>query len=221
MKYHQTAAWQKYLLLMKERPDDFAQGPLEIVTDAGLVDRFYEENRKELGVLYRSPYHILVVDLVRDMEDRDRLFAYERLLPAADGAAVVAVPVYNGKFILLCQFRHAVRKDVLAFPRGFGENGLGSEDNLKKELKEELQVDQVEDIRPLGSIAADTGSLSGQADVYFCRVSRPRIRQGYEEIEELVYADEAGLRQMIARGEIIDGFTLAAFALYQEHGKMQ
>lgn len=213
MQYCDTPEWRRYIELLRLRPAAFRGGMTEIITDRDEVNAYYEKNGRRLGVVYESPYHLLVVDLVRESGDAEP-FAYERLLPAVESGAVVAVPVYDGRFVLLRQFRHAPRESMLAFPRGFGEHGLGAEENLRKELREELGVSEVTDIRRLGSVAADSGVLGGEAEVYLCRVSRPSLQTGHEGIEALELLSERELTELIRAGEIKDGFTLAAFALY-------
>ena len=48
----------------------------------------------------------MVVDVVR--AKNGSLFAYERLMNRVMRGAVVIVPYYNGKYILLRQYRHAL-----------------------------------------------------------------------------------------------------------------
>ena len=204
--------WTRYLRLMEERPEAFAANPaLPIVTDPREVERFTARTGRTIGVVYESPYRLLVVDLVRGPEGS---FAYERLLPAADGPAMVAVPVWEGKFVLLRQFRHALRGVQTAFPRGFGENGLSAEENVRKEVWEELRA-QVLEQRALGKIVADSGLTGGEAHAIFCRITRPEPPLQYEEIQGMVCLDREELEREIAHGQITDGFTLSAYALYQ------
>ncbi len=222
MAYHESTAWQRYLRLMKERPQAFTHSDiLEIVTDEETVDRFAEETGRPLGVVYESPYHLMVVDLVRSGGAKREegwnagLHTYDRLLPAVALGAVVSVPVYDGKFVLLKQFRHSLRRDIIAFPRGFGEPGISPEENLRKELREEIGVKTVTDVRHLGAVAADTGAIGGQADVYSCQVGTPELKKGYEEIKELILLDDREMNEWILTGRMEDGFTLAALALYR------
>ncbi len=191
--------------------------------DPDLVDAYYEAEGKPLGVLYESPYHLLVVDVVRRNGDGGDapLFLYERLLPAVGSGAVVAVPRYQGRFVLLRQYRHALRKEMLGFPWGFGEEDLSGEENLRKELREEIGAAEVNNIRCLGTVAADSGILATQAEVYLCDVDRPHIIKGYEEIEACELLSESELLERIGSGEITDGYTLAAFALYSAKNEIR
>ena len=112
--------WINYLRLMRERPELFQDdNRLKIVTNLEVVDDFEKKTGKKIGVVYQSEYHLFVVDLVEDTEGYR--FAYERLVPAVRKGAVVSIPIYKGKMVLLRQFRHALRSVQYAFPRGFGE----------------------------------------------------------------------------------------------------
>ena len=73
----------------------------------------------------------VVVDVVR--AKNGSLFAYERLMNRVMRGAVVIVPYYNGKYILLRQYRHALREYQYGFPRGFGEEGMSAKENAGKE----------------------------------------------------------------------------------------
>ena len=115
----ESNAWKRYRELMTERPELFLQSDmLNIISDSVAVSEFSEKSGKTIGVVYESPYSLLVVDLVEDVNGKR--FAYERLVPARSGG-VVGVSVYEGKFVMLKQFRHAIREYQIAFPRGFAE----------------------------------------------------------------------------------------------------
>jgi ADP-ribose pyrophosphatase len=124
----------------------------------------------------------------------------------------VAIPRRAGKFGLLRLFRHAPRVDCLEFPRGFGTEGLTPEENIRKELREEMQA-EVTGIQYLGNIRADTGLSSGYVQVFLAEVSEAEASVGHEGIRELVWLTKDELRQQIAAGEITDSFTLSALTL--------
>lgn len=203
--------WIKYLELMKSRPDQFVNsGILDIVTDEETVSRFEAQTGKKIGVIYESPYHILAVDLVREKEGR--IFAYERVLPAVEKGAVVAVPVYDGKFVLLRQYRHALRREQYAFPRGFAEPGISPEENLKKELKEEING-VTDHISFLGHVIADSGFDSNSVSIFLCSLKSVEFQLDHEGIQEIILLTPEELRQWIKAGKIDDGFTLSALSL--------
>lgn len=204
--------WEDYLQLMAERPEDFAgSDTLRIITDESEVRAFEKETGSVIGVIYHSPFRIFVVDLVEDADGRR--FTYERLMNHVRDNAVVTVPVCQGKFVLLEQFRHSIRRNQYAFPRGFGEPGLSGADNARKELSEELGA-QVEQVLHLGAVVADSGMCGTQVEAYVCQVTDVRLMRHYEEIEDMVLLTPEELREWIGQGKVDDGFTLAALSLY-------
>lgn len=99
-----------YFDLMRERPHAFMQSPiLSIVTDRQRMVTFMEKTQKQLGVVYKSPFHLMVVDLVANANGVED-FAYERLLPTVEKGAVVCLVEYDNKIVLERVFRHAIRK---------------------------------------------------------------------------------------------------------------
>lgn len=204
--------WERYLQLMEERPDAFAPDPaLPIETDPAAAAAYTARTGRTVGVVYESPYHLMVVDLVRGPEG---LFPYERVLPAVPRGAVVLAPLWEGKFVLLHQFRHALRACQLAFPRGFGEPGLSEEENTRKELREELGAEALS-LKPLGQIVADSGLSGGGAQAMLCHITQPHPPLQYEGIQGMVCLTPEELGREIALGHINDGFTLSAYALFR------
>lgn len=207
----QSREWQEYARLMQERPQLFAQSELLMIeTDARKIAKYEMESGKTIGVVYQSPYTMMVVDLV---SCNGRCFTYERSLPTVARGAVVSMPMYNGRFVLLRQFRHAMREMQYGFPRGFGEIGYSAAENLKKEISEEIGA-EVTDCRLLGEVVSNSGLSGEKVSVYFCEVTEPQSKKGYEEIDAMLTVSRPELESMIRNGEINDGFTLSAYALY-------
>ena len=205
------ACWERYLRLANERPDLFVQNrQLEIMFDEKIISEYCNKTGKELGVLYESPFHLLLVDLVRD--PRGSLFAYERLVDANLGNGVVIIPRFNGRYVLLRQFRHALRSSQLAFPRGYGEKGLDSIENACKELKEELRA-SVSRAEVLGYTIANSGVSGTKAAIVLCEVEQYEAAVGYEGIEDAFEVASDELDALIEAGEITDGFTVAAWGI--------
>ena len=219
-RYVDTDEWKRYKKLIELCPKYFTDGLLHIVTDENKVNEYYRLTGKQIGVVYESDYHYMVVDLVYEGQgepepDDPRMFTFERLLPKVPEGAVVIVPKYCGKYVLLSQYRHALRTSLIAFPRGFGEKGISAEDNILKELSEELGVSAVRNVRSLGYISPDAGAQGTMAEVFFCDVDRVEKKKGYEEIEDLLLMDDGELKEAIRQGRIVDGYTLAAYSLVQ------
>ena len=170
-----------------------------------------------IGVVYKSKYNMLVVDLIRGKDGG--YYTYERLIPTAQKGAVVVVPVYQGRFILLNQFRHAMRENQLAFPRGNGEitsNGkiISQEENALKEIQEELGAEIIGSPKQLGSVIADSGISGNPVMVYSVEIKQYKENKGYEGIQEIQLKTTEEMSHCIKNNEINDGFTLAAYMLY-------
>lgn len=211
-KKEESEEWQKYQKLMKDRESEFRNDRmLTIITDLNEICQYERDHPGvTIGVRYHSPYSILVVDLVRDF--KGNVFPYERMLPAVEDGAVVSIPIYEGKYVLIEQFRHALRGFQLSFPRGYAELGLNSTANAAKELEEELGVG-VQSIQYLGDVVADSGANGNKVHVYRCKVNKPTLKKGYEGIKKLILLTPEEMKQSIRDGRINDGYTLAALML--------
>lgn len=212
----QNQEWCRYLDLLSSRPDSFRNnGQLTIITDEATVEEFEAKTNKTIGVVYESPFNLLVVDLVK--APNGRCFAYERLLPAVEKGAVVAIPMIEGKYVLLKQYRHALRRTQYAFPRGFAEYGITSVDNVLKELREELGA-ETHSVAFIGTVVADSGICGNEVSVYLCELNNAETKYQYEGIEKIVLLSEKELDDWIANGKIDDGFTLSAYCLHHIKG---
>ena len=76
------SSWQEYVALMTERPELFREeGWLTIEKDPEVIRRYEQKSGKRIGVVYKSEYHMMVVDLIKG--ENGTHFCYERLLPMA------------------------------------------------------------------------------------------------------------------------------------------
>lgn len=213
----------EYCRLWENRPDSFKpSSEIALVnpnTDMDIILDYEMKHHVKLGVVYQSPYNLHVVDLVRKMTEdgKEVYYSYERILPAVEKGAVVAVVKCGEKFVLLSQFRHAIRRNQYGFVRGFGERGIPAEENVKKEISEEIGASV--NIQPvyLGEVVADSGMLANNVSVYYTEVSSVSKMDGYEGINGILLLDESELEEYIYTGKIDDGFTLSAFTLYKIH----
>lgn len=187
--------------------------PIADVTDREVLKaivRNQELYKRKYGVVYNSAFNTMIVDPIKN--DRN-FFSYERIVPSALKNGVVLFTVCKGKLVLLRQFRHAIRKEQLCCPRGFGEPDISTIDNAKKELREELNAVVIEEPIELGVITADSGLSSGSATVFLMKIEEYSARSE-EGIREIVSITPEELQQRVKSGEIDDGYTLAALTLY-------
>lgn len=188
--------------------------PIANVKDSGVVRnllRMEELFHQKYGLVYRSLWHTLLVDPISSGEGN--FFPYERVLPTANDG-VVMVTKHNDNFVLLKQFRHAIRREQYSFPRGFAEPNSTPQENAVRELQEEIGAVVTKSPVPLGRIAPDSGLTGGCAFVFMVEVDEYRTSSGHEGIKEIIEVTEAELDDMIASGKIDDGFTLGAYCLY-------
>ena len=207
-----SRALARYIDLMEERPEEFYNTEAEyiIVKDIEKILEYEKRTGKVIGVVYESPYHLMVVDLVTI--DGTKLFTYERLLPAIKKGAVVALTMYGENYVFLKQYRHALRGSQYSFPRGFAERGFSPEENLRKELIEELGC-TAEEITLLGNVVADSGVSGVSVGIYLCKINFYEEYKHYEGIEKVIVLSRKELRDFIVSGKITDGFSLSALFL--------
>lgn len=199
----------RYFELIAERPELFINnGNLSIIKDRQKIIAYMNTYNKKIGVIYESPFNTFVVDLVQD-KNQD-IFTYERLIK--EDNSVIVIVKYENKYLLLKQYRHALRCEQYAFVRGFGEKGLSAEKNALKEVEEEIGG-RVTSIKELSSIVLDSGLCGSEAKVFVVEISEYNIPIGYEGIKEYKLVTTEKLVEMIRNGFINDSPTLSAFCL--------
>lgn len=178
----------------------------------------YEINNNiKLGVVYKSDYNVHIVDLIEKKDNKNEIVKYhpyERILPNEVGA-VVAVAKCKGNFILLKQFRHSIRKDQYTFVRGFGEPNITPEQNVIKELKEEIGAIDIQKPKFLGKIVADSGLYGNEVSVFTVEIDSFDFSLKREGIKEILLCSSQELETYISNKKINDGYTLSAYMLYR------
>lgn len=216
IRYVTSAGLKKYTGFWTQIP--LKQNKIYPVADVNQPETVAELMRLEemynyhFGIVYESPYNRLIVDPV--VADDGSLFPYERIMPTnQDG--VVILTRYKGKYLLLHQFRHAIRRDQYAFPRGFSDPGCTPEEDVRRELCEELGADLVGEPRELGRIVSDSGLTGGCVHVFLAEIEHYEQHPDTEGIRSVVLLEQAELDEWVRAGKIDDGFTLSALALFQ------
>jgi len=189
-----------------------AAGEIELLTP--------EEARaagiEEPGVVYQDRWIVLFRDAVRFPSGRTGTYLRLCVEPLATGGGVVVVPRRDGRYVLLRNFRHATRRWEWAFPRGFAGADLPIEASARREVREELGS-EVEVLAFLGRVPADSGLIASEFHVFEAALGEAGARA--PEASEAI--DPSGVQELdrgaflaaIADGRIVDGITLAAFAL--------
>ena len=205
--------WNDYAALVRKHDKGHENDQkLKIILDEDLATTIANNRSENVGIIHDSPYNTLVVDVVEDQNENR--FTYERLIPKNTGAVVI-VPCYKGKYIMLKQYRHAIRDYQICFPRGFGEKDVTASENVVKELSEEIGATGVSHIRKLGELTPDSGISSNIVSVFSCEIERYDSSKRDEGVSEILEIASQDLYQLIQEQKITDGFSLAALTMYQ------
>lgn len=178
---------------------------------AELAAKNLPQSWADIGIVFDDPYFFVVRDLVQF--PNGRLNGYCRVLSEADlsgGHGVVVLPEYQGKIMLLHQYRHPTRKWHYEVPRGYGELNTPSIDNARKEILEETggEIAQLVD---LGDFYNNTGFEGGAVSLFYAKLSSIGNPNEEEGIESFVWLSIKELEEWIADGRITDGFTIVAY----------
>ncbi|MEU1400955.1 NUDIX hydrolase [Streptomyces sp. NPDC005728] len=161
------------------------------------------------GVVSANRYLWYLRDAVRFPDGR--LGLYDRILPPPDSSpGVVVLPLLGpeGKVVLIEHHRHATRSRHWEVVRGFGAPGATAEENVARELKEEITAVPTE-VVPLGELHPDTGLQGDKVALYAARVDGIGELETGEAITRARVVTPAEAEEMVADGRITDGFTVA------------
>lgn len=207
-----------YQGLVMSHPELFksAHG-VKYITDPEAICEYEATTGERLGVLYQmGSYEVFVVDLI---EKDGALKLHGRIIMPDNG--VIIVPKLGNKFVLEDQYRYPVCGKHLAFPRGHCEHGSTPEQDAVREIEEECKGAELTNIKFLGKTYPETHSNAWYCSVFLGDIqglsgSKDAIAQdGYEGIENLVLLTAEEIDDLIAKGKITCGYTLAAWALYR------
>lgn len=221
-----TDRMKAYRALIEKRPDWFktaADDGIGIVLDpdemeqakAALAEQYpdYGEDATALGMIFDSPYYVVVRDAVRRPDGS--YGGYIRVFNAPERPeGVVILPTIGGDVVLTREFRHPVRGWRWQCPRGFGDAGETGEQAARRELEEELGCKAVS-IRHMGDVEPDSGSLAARPRFFHAEVETFEAAGLHDEaIAEAKRFSPSALRSLIADGKLMDGPTLSALALW-------
>lgn len=221
-------ALEKYFNLMQQRPEIFrnpeGEGVIKIITDR---QRILEEQAKileklradgkpdywiDIGVLAEDSWSIIVRDLVEFPDGH--ISGYVRWLNRRSQEQgsynVVLMCVRGDEVLLIRKFDHDARDFGWEFPRGFGESGLSSVENARKELEEEVGITNAS-FHELTTVHEGAGGTT----VY--RVEVPLEQKVSVDLSEGISAyrwvSKVELEEIVLRGQLRDYFSYWAFGL--------
>jgi ADP-ribose pyrophosphatase len=165
----------------------------------------------KIGIILDDPYNIIVRDLVQ-FPDGD-IRGYGRSIATATlkgGRGVVVLPEYQGKILLLHQYRHPTRQWHYEIPRGYGEPNIPPVENAHKEVEEETGG-KISELVSLGDFYNNTGFESASVALFYAKLASVGKANVNEGIESFVWVTVKELEEWIANEKITDGFTIAAY----------
>lgn len=165
-----------------------------------------------IGVVLDDPHIVVLRDLVEFPGGyrNGYIRIYNRALLENGTAGVAVLPVKDEKILLIRHYRHATRSSHWEIPRGFGQPGVDAPTQARKEIEEEIEG-VVESLVDLGILYNNTGLEGNPIHLFLARLASAGRVEREEAIETYRWVSLEALEQMIAEGEINDGFTLAAY----------
>jgi ADP-ribose pyrophosphatase len=230
LSQHQAEALDAYQTLQKDHPELFKGRVIRpLVLDRDALAGYAIEHKVVLGVAAETPYVYFINDLVESRASDGTLFRHPYLRVVSRGQlkggvnVVVLATIENsdlgkpGSVILVTEERHALGAKEIELPRGFGEPGLSGEANALKELVEETGYIG-ERAYFLGSLNTDSGLTDSVVSYYHVPVLRrgPARPETEEAISKVSLLSPQDIWKAIRSGDIKDGFTAAALALYED-----
>ena len=130
------------------------------------------------------------------------------------GASMVIATDADGKFLMTKQFRYLNRKISIEFPGGGRKPGATPLETASEELQEETKF-AADEIIQIGEYNPFNGVTDEITSVYFAR-GLNAVECGHDDSEEikLIKLTKTEINQKIRAGEIWDGMSLAAWAIF-------
>jgi len=215
-----------YFSLLKHHPSlfDNTNTVLQIISDEEIIEAWQNEHRSylreqrlpenwaDIGIVLDDPYLVVLRDLVKFRDGS--LGGFSRLCHRAfleSGAhGVIILPEYQGKILLLHQYRHATRQWHYEVPRGFGEPQISLEENACKEIEEETGG-TVSTLVSLGALHTNTSYDSMTTFLFYAELKTIGVPNEDEGIESFVWLTAQELEEWIANEKVTDGHTIAAY----------
>ncbi|MBN1673671.1 MAG: NUDIX hydrolase [Kiritimatiellae bacterium] len=132
------------------------------------------------------------------------------------GAVAVLARLPDGRFVFVRQFRIAVAQPLLEIMAGTLEPGEAPEACARRELQEETGY-RAERLVKLGEVYNAPGYCSEKLHLFFAELAPDPGAQNCDEGEdvEVVTLTVSEIEALLARGELNDAKSLAAWALFR------
>lgn len=192
-------------------PSEITLAETEIA--AQLLAKGYPPTWAEVGIVQEDQYALIIRDAVRFPDGR--LGTYRRQVnhPLRNVPGVAILPIWQEKILLIQQFRHALRRWTWEIPRGMGELDCTAEENVKRELQEEIGATDIIKLIHLGDYEWNSAISEDCDHLYLAQIrsyGEPEHAEGISAIKAVSISE---FETMLAQKQLRDGYTLAAYAL--------
>jgi ADP-ribose pyrophosphatase len=204
-----------YSQLVKNFPELFTNvdAPFKIITDAHEIRSWQSGQRtnKKIGIIYSDPYILIIRDLVEFPDShRDGITRVVSVGELSGKHGIAVLGQFEGKIMLLKNYRNATRQWHLEIPRGYAENKLTTEQNVINELSEEAGA-AASEIISLGLLYVNTGLEQSPASLFFARLLKIGYPETQEGIAGIVLLSPTEIENLISNSSITDCYTIAAY----------
>lgn len=163
-------------------------------------------------VLFKNEHWTYKKDTFKlENDDREGEYHYVH----TPGSSLI-IAMKEKKYLFVEQFRYLSQETSLEFPCGSVHENSSALENAHKELREETGYDTNE-MKYVGKFAPYSGVSNETCSVFFCDTlfPSPLEMDQFEEFNliELTFEE---IEQKIAKNEIWDGMTLAAWILFKK-----
>ncbi len=151
---------------------------------------------------------------VLDVELPDGRTAVREIVRHGPAVAVISRR-RDGQFVFIRQFRKPMERICFEVMAGNCDPGEESEAAAIRELKEETGY-EADTIRFMSSLYPSIGYCDERIDIFYAEVHEPGETDfDHDENIETVHVTEEEMDRLIRDGEVQDGKTLGAWALYK------
>ncbi len=164
----------------------------------------------ESTLIKRNPYWDYVLDKYVLPDGNEGEYHYV----SSRGATLIIPSLGNNTFAMVRQYRYLNKRYSLEFPGGGIKQGLAPEMNAREELAEETGY-LAGELSLIGEYNPYNGVTNEICYIYYAnRLTADAANPEPSEEIGIVRLSKSDIVELIKRGEIWDGMTLAAWALF-------
>ncbi len=133
-----------------------------------------------------------------------------------EGASLIVPVLDDGSLVLVNQYRYLCDRESIEFPCGGVKKGKSYREMAMNELEEETGY-RADDLQKVGSFNPYNGVTNEICEVFIGRqLVKTHPRPDETEEFEILHKNPLEVDEMIRRGVIWDGMTLAAWSLVKD-----